>query len=113
MEAVKGLKLSLLTVVLNAPDDTFGFVYVAFEDGLKSYRVGKDYEAVTAGLPTPTFVVSGNYDIFAKIQTGELSERKALLKGQLHLTGSMLKALRHMRALETVTEVLREIPCKA
>lgn len=111
-KAVRGIDISLLTIVLNAPDGAYGFLYTAFdENGLKDYRVGKDYEAVADGLPEPTFVVSGEYDVFAAIQRGELSERRALLSGKLHLTGSMLKALRYMRALESITKVLQEIEC--
>lgn len=110
--AIRGIDLSILTIILNAPKRAYGFMYTSFDgDGLRDYRVGRDFATVTRDLPAPTFVVSGDYDVFSAIQRGELSERRALLSGKLHLTGSMLKALRHMRALETITDVLREIPC--
>lgn len=111
--AIHGIDLSLLTIILNPPRRTYGFMYTAFDgEGLRDYRVGMDFATVTRDLPPPTFVVSGDYAVFSAIQRGELTERRALLSGRLHLTGSMLKALRHMRALETITLVLREIPCK-
>ncbi len=112
LKAVHGIEVSILTIVLHPPEDAYGFVYASFDGaGLHDYRVGKDYAAVTTGMPAPTFVVSGEYEVFSAIQRGEMTERKALLRGKLHLTGSMLKALRHMRALETITQVLREIEC--
>lgn len=112
-EAVKGIDVSMLTIILNAPKGAYGFLYTSFDgDGLRDYRVGRDYASVTQDLPAPTFVVSGDYEVFSAIQRGDISERRALLSGRLHLTGSMIKALRHMRALETITKVLREIPCE-
>lgn len=110
-KALKGIDLSVLTIITEGPEDTYGFLYVQFDGrGLAEYRVGYEYDAVAKGIPTPTFVVSGKYDVFNAIQLGEMSERRALLAGKLHLTGSMLKALRHMKALETVTKVLQEVP---
>ncbi len=110
-QALKGISVSILTIITEGPKDTYGFLYVHFDgQGLAEYRVGYEYEAVAKGIDTPTFVVSGKYDVFNDIQLGKLSERRALIAGKLHLTGSMLKALRHMRALETVTKVLQEIP---
>lgn len=112
-KALDGLDLSLLTIILNAPKGCYGFLYAAFDEGgLADYRVGHDFHAVGKGLPEPTFVVSGDYKVFAAVQRGELSERRALLSGKLHLTGSMVKALRHMRALEAITAVFAAIPCQ-
>ncbi len=112
-KAVAGLDLSLLAIILDAPDGRYGFIYVAFDaQGLSDYRVGYDYDAVTKGLAEPTFVVSGKYEVFAAMQRGELGERRALLTGKLHLTGSLMKALRHMNALETVTAALTTIDCE-
>lgn len=113
-KALKGIELSVLTIITDGPKDTYGFLYVQFDgNGLAEYRVGYEYEAVAKGIAAPTFVASGKYDVFNRIQLGELSERRALLSGKLHLTGSMIKALRHMRALETVTKVLQEVPVMA
>lgn len=112
LKAIHGIHLSILTIILGAPRDAYGFVYVAFDEGgLAEYRVGHDYHTVTRGIPKPTFVVSGDYQVFAEVQRGELSERRALLTGKLHLTGGLVKALRYIRALEAVTGVLREIEC--
>ena len=112
-QAVAGLELSILAIVLHPPKGSYGFTYVAFDgNGLSDYRVGFDYEAVTRGIQDPTFVVSGDYEVFAAINRGDLSERRALLTGKLHLTGSLLKALRHMHAMESVTRALNSVECR-
>jgi SCP-2 sterol transfer family len=111
--ALQGLEISILTIILHPPKGCYGFLYAAFDgDGLKDYRVGFDFASVAKGLEEPTFTVSGEYPVFASIQRGELTERKALLTGRLHLTGGMVKALRHMRTLEAFTAVMGSIPCK-
>lgn len=111
--ALGGVEVSLLTIITHPPKGCYGFLYAAFDaDGLKDYRVGYDFATVARGLGEPTFTISGEYAVFAAVQRGELSERKALLSGQLHLTGGMLKALRHMRQLEAITAVLTSIPCE-
>jgi hypothetical protein len=110
--ALGGLEVSLLTIILHPPKGCYGFLYAAFdEDGLKDYRVGLDFASVAKGLPEPTFTISGEYPVFASIQRGEMTERKALLSGRLHLTGGMFRALKHIRQLEAITAVLGSIPC--
>lgn len=111
-KVVHGLDLSILTIITGAPEGRYGFFYAAFDgNGLSEYRVGYDYEAVTHGIDEPTFAISGPYEVFAAIQRGEIGERKALLTGKLHLTGSLIKALRHMHAMETVSAAINRIPC--
>lgn len=112
-DALRGSEVSLLTIILRPPPGRYGFLYSAFDErGLRDYRVGKDYHSVTEGIDPPTFVVSGPYEVFAAVQRGEMTERRALMSGRLHLTGSWSKALRHMRMLETITGALGEIECK-
>lgn len=112
-KALNGLEVSVLSIILHPPKGCYGFLYAAFDaEGLADYRTGHDFHAVTKGMPEPTFVVSGEYEVFAAVQRRELSERRAILTGQLHLTGSMVKALRNMKALEAITQVTSEIPCR-
>ncbi len=108
-KATKGLNVSVLSIILNPPEGCYGYLFVAFDGtGLSDYRVGHEYSSVSKGV-APTFVVSGEYDVFARIQRGEMTERKAILGGQLHLTGGMLKALRYLNALEAIGAALREL----
>lgn len=110
--ALAGFDMSILAIILGPPKGCYGFIFVSFEDGvLKEYRVGYDFEAATVGMPKPTFVVSGEYPVFCAINQGELSEKKALISGKLHLTGGMLKALRHMSGIEAITRALNDIEC--
>lgn len=112
-DALEGLSVSILTIVLNPPKGCYGFLYASFDEGgLADFRTGHDFHAVAKGLPEPTFAISGDYKVFAAIQRRELGERRALLTGQLHLTGSMVKALRHMHILETITAVTSTVPCR-
>lgn len=112
-DALDGIELSILTIILHPPKGCYGFLYARFDaNGLADYRTGHDFHAVAKGVPEPTFVLSGDYAVFAALQRRELTERRALLSGKLHLTGSMVKALRHMRALEAITAVTSSIPCK-
>ena len=111
--ALDGLEVSILTIILHPPKGCYGFLYAAFDaNGLVQYRTGHEFHAVAKGVPEPTFVISGDYKVFAAIQRRELSERRALLTGQIHLTGSMVKALRYLRVLEAITEVTSSIPCR-
>lgn len=112
-DALGGMEVSLLTIITHPPKGCYGFLYASFDaDGLKDYRVGFDFASVARGLGEPTFTISGEYSVFAAIQRGEMTERKALLSGKLHLIGGMVKALRYMRQLEAITAVLTSIPCK-
>ncbi len=112
LAAVKGMDISVLAIILQPPEGCYGFIYVQFRDGgLAEYRVGHDYHAITNDV-RPTFVVSGQYDVFAEITRGDITERKALLAGKLHLTGGLFKALKHMRAMEAITHALNDIECQ-
>jgi putative sterol carrier protein len=113
-KVLNGVDLSILSIIADGPKGAYGFLYVHYDgQGLAEYRVGHEYSAVAGGILEPTFVISGKYEVFLEIQLGKLGEKKAIITGKLHLTGSMMKALRHMRAMETITKVLREIPIMA
>ena len=112
-EAVAGVTITVLTRIEGVPDGRYSYLYARFDgNGLADGRMGnEEVELELEGLPAPTFTIVGPYATFAAIQHGALSERKAVLSGRLHIKGSRLLALRYMGALETVTEVLAEIPC--
>lgn len=112
--AVKGVKLAVLTRIENPPHGRYNYLYARFDGTtLADGRMGhEEAELELEGLPAPNFTITGPYEVFAAIQRGELTERKAVLSGRLHVKGSRLMALRYMGALEAVTEVLSEIPCQ-
>lgn len=113
-KAAQRVDIGILSILTDAPPESYGFLYVRIGDGeLKELKTGHRYEEVAEGIETPEFVVSGDFKVFEQIHAGNLSERMALLRGKLHLTGSMRKALRYMGTLETLTSVLREVPSGA
>jgi hypothetical protein len=113
-EAVDGIALRLLIHIKDPPAGRYQFLYAHFDGkGLADGRMGHDGDGTLETLPSPDLAIEGPYSVFAAVQKGELTERKAILSGQLHVKGSRLLALRYMGALETVTEVLGEIPCQA
>ncbi|HUR61878.1 MAG TPA: SCP2 sterol-binding domain-containing protein [Candidatus Thermoplasmatota archaeon] len=111
-EAVQGVKLRLLTRILDAPEGRYGYLWADFDGtGLAEGRMGHAGDGVLETL-RPTVTLEGDYAVFAAIQRGETTERKAFLSGRLKLHGSRIQALRHMGALEAVTGALAEIPCE-
>ncbi|MEA3144583.1 MAG: hypothetical protein QOG31_1907 [Thermoplasmata archaeon] len=111
-EALRGVKVRLLTRITDAPPGRYGYLWAEFDGtGLADARMGHADDAALAALE-PTLTLEGTYATFAAIQRGELTERKAFLAGRLKVKGSRIQALRHMGALEAVTAALAEIPCE-
>ncbi|MCA1819482.1 MAG: SCP2 sterol-binding domain-containing protein [Thermoplasmatota archaeon] len=112
-EAVQGISVSVLTRVTGAAGRRYDWLYASFDAGaLADASMGHDGDEAFAKLPAATFTITGPYEVFAAIQRGELTEKRAVLSGRLHVRGNRLKAIRYMGPLETVTEVLAEIPCQ-
>lgn len=110
-EAVRGQKVSLLTVVEDPPPGRYAYIFAAFDEGgLADYRVGHDASALDA-MPKPTFTLRGPYRVYADLKEGKTNGRDAVLSGQLKLEGGMLRAMRHMQAIEAITGALANIPC--
>lgn len=110
--ALKGVKLRLLTRILDAPPGRYGYLWADFDgEGLADGRMGHAGDGVLEALQ-PTLTLEGRYATFAAIQRGEATERTAFLAGDLKLKGSRILALRHMGALEVITGALAEIPCE-
>ena len=60
--------------------------------------------------PKAEFVISGNYDVFAKITRGELGAQRALMTMKLKLKGNMVKALKLASLADRLNKVLAGIP---
>ena len=74
---------------LNCPDGKSHYFFVGFADGnVESVQVGEGEG------PKAEFVISGEYEVFAKISRAELGAQKALMGGLLKLKGNMVKALK-------------------
>lgn len=106
----KGIRASILCIVHESPDHVDDVFYIDFDDGqVKELYAGSLAAFEKRGL-SPVFVVEGEYETYVAVQEGRLTQATALMKGRLRLKGSLFKALKHMRALEAVTQILGELP---
>jgi putative sterol carrier protein len=106
----KGVKASILCIIHDSPDHVDDVMFIDFDDGqVKEIYAGTLSEFERRKVK-PVFVVEGEYETFVEIQEGRLTQATALMKGRLRLRGSLFKALKHMRALEAITQILGEVP---
>ncbi len=105
-----GLHASILCVVHEQPTHADEVFFIEFDDGhIREIYSGPLSEFQQRKVET-TFEVHGNYGTFVQIQEGHLTQATALMRGRLRLKGSVFRALKYMRALEAVTDILREVP---
>jgi putative sterol carrier protein len=106
-ETMKHLTSSMLTVYHHCPDGQDRALYYKIEDGIFT-----DISVRGEPFPEAEFVISGDYETFAKISRAELGSRSALMSGKLRLTGNMVKALSLASIVDRFNKVLAEIPCE-
>jgi putative sterol carrier protein len=106
-ETMKHLTSSMLTVYHHCPDGQDRALYYKIEDGIFT-----DISVRGEPFPEAEFIISGDYETFAKISRAELGSRSALMTGKLRLTGNMVKALSLASIVDRFNKVLSEIPCE-
>lgn len=106
----EGIQASILCVIQEQPEHADEVLYIDFRDGHILDLYTGDKATFEARGVKPTFEVHGDYNTFMQIQEGHLSQTTALMRGRLRLKGSLLKAMRYMRALDTITDILRRVP---
>ena len=106
-EQMKNLTSSMLTIYHNCPDGKERALYYAIENGIFT-----DISIREAPFPEVEFVISGDYETFAKISRAEIGSRSALMGGKLRLQGNMVKALSLASIVDRFNKVLSEIPCE-
>jgi putative sterol carrier protein len=106
-EQMKFLTSSMLTIYHNCPDGKERALYYAVEKG-----VFTDISVREEPWPEVEFVISGDYETFAKISRAEIGSRSALMSGKLRLQGNMVKALSLASIVDRFNKVLSEIPCE-
>jgi putative sterol carrier protein len=106
-ETMKNLTSSMLTVYHNCPDGQDRALYYKIENGIFT-----DISVRQEPYPEAEFIISGDYETFAKISRAELGSRSALMSGKLRLTGNMVKALSLASIVDRFNKVLAEIPCE-
>lgn len=106
-ETMKFVSSSMLTVYQNCPDGKERALYYKIENG--AFQEVALYEVP---LPEAEFIISGDYETFARISRAELGSRSALMGGKLRLKGNMVKALSLASIVDRLNKVLAEIPCQ-
>ncbi|MBN1876280.1 MAG: SCP2 sterol-binding domain-containing protein [Anaerolineae bacterium] len=106
-EQMKNLTSSMLTIYHHCPDGKERALYYAIEKG-----VFTDISIREEPWPEVEFVISGDYETFAKISRSEIGSRSALMSGKLHLQGNMVKALSLASIVDRFNKILAEIPCE-
>lgn len=106
-ESLKNMTSSMLTVYHNCPDGQERALYYKIEGG-----VFTDISVRQDPMPEAEFIISGDYDTFAKISRAELGSRSALMSGKLRLTGNMVKALSLASIVDRFNKILSEISCE-
>jgi putative sterol carrier protein len=104
-EQMKFLSSSMLTVYQNCPDGKEKALYYRIENGVFEEISLKEGE-----MPAAEFIISGDYETFAKISRAELGSRAALMGGKLRLKGNMVKALSLASIVDRLNNVLSGIP---
>jgi len=106
-EQMKNLTSSMLTIYHNCPDGQERALYYKIENGTFT-----DISVRQEPFPEVEFVISGDYDVFAKISRAEIGSRSALMNGKLRLKGNMVKALSLASIVDRFNKILSEIPCE-
>jgi putative sterol carrier protein len=105
-DVMKHLTSSMITLYHNCPDGKDRALYYKIEEG-----VFTDISVRESDFPEAEFIISGDYETFAKISRAELGSRSALMNGKLRLKGNMVKALSLASIVDRFNKVLSEIPC--
>ena len=106
-EVMKYVTSSMVTVYSHCPDGKDRALFYKIVDG-----VFQEVSVSIGDIPNAEFIISGDYDTFAKISRAELGSRSALMGGKLKLKGNMVKALSLASIVDRLNKVLSEIPCE-
>ena len=104
-DKMHNLTSSMNNKYVNCPGGGEKFFFVGFKDGAVDSVQAGDGEG-----PVAEFVISGDYEVFAKISRAELGSQKALMSGQLKLKGNMVKALKLASLCDRLNKVIATIP---
>ena len=103
-DKMNNLTSSMNNLYLNCPDGKSHYFFVGFQGGnVESVLVGE------GDGPKAEFVISGEYEVFAKISRAELGAQKALMGGLLKLKGNMVKALKLASLSDRLNKIIATI----
>ncbi len=104
-EKMNKVTTSMSNIYKNCPKGAEMFLFVECKEG-KITRV----ETGTGEPPKAEFLITGNYETFARISRAELGAQKALMTGKLKLKGNLAKALKLAAVSDRLNKVLAKIP---
>ncbi|MBN1146938.1 MAG: SCP2 sterol-binding domain-containing protein [Anaerolineales bacterium] len=104
-EKMKFVTSSMLTLYTNCPDGKDRALYYRFVDGAI-----EQVSLCEGEMPEAEFIISGEYETFARISRAEIGSRSALMSGKLRLKGNMVKALSLAAVVDRMNKVLATIP---
>lgn len=70
----------------------------------------KAFEVGEGEPPQAEFMLTGEYDVFAKISRGELGSQLAIMTNKLKFKGNMVRALKLVKFSDRMNQVLAGIP---
>jgi putative sterol carrier protein len=104
-ESMKYVTSSMLTHYKNCPDGVERSVFYNYVEGEI-----QELSVIEGPPPKAEFIISGDYETFARISRAELGSRSALMSGKLRLKGNMVKALSFSVVVDRLNRVLAGIP---
>jgi putative sterol carrier protein len=104
-DQMKHVTSSMVTLYHDCPDGKDRALYYGLVDG-----VVESLSICEGDAPQAEFVISGDYETFAKISRAELGARAALMGGKLRLKGNMVKALSFSSVVDRLNKVLASVP---
>lgn len=104
-EAINYASTTLLTVFENCPDGMEKALFMQTHKGELTRIL-----AVEKPYPQAEFAVSGEYTTFLKVMQKQLDPMTALMSGELHFEGNMIRAMGMVALIEPVYQVIAEIP---
>jgi len=119
LSKTKGFTVKLMFILTNCPDGNDVKVIWDYNDGKMDYtyeekkapsnmRIGQERWDESISLTKN----QADYDIFVKVQKGEMAAVQALGAKQWLLEGDMVKGMKFMRFNPLVTEIQKSIPCE-
>lgn len=93
----------LVEIYRNCPDGKTRWISYGLKDG----RFEDMRNDVGDKVPEATFILSGKYEDYVKVEKGEINQKTALMNGTFALIGNMIKAVSMIGIYDRVTKCKR------
>jgi putative sterol carrier protein len=107
-DAAQSLELSMINVITDAPKRGTIYVRYAIADGaIQDVKLGTDPKIAANEAD---FKVTGSYETFAALTQGTMSIAQAFLARKIKVEGSIPRAMKFVKPLDTMNRLLRQVP---